>query len=175
MCQLWTISPPRGRDATVYLRNGRAGQRAKKQTDDRESFSALVGSQLPIFSFFLFPRVERFPLPVLLVLRGIKKTKCATQRTARSWAGSQCRGARPRAVRLGRCVGGGALLHQLQASAPKARLRLCGRNALGSREVEESLRPPLRINILNLNIRERPCSGRIQLRLPKTDPQFLVC
>lgn len=104
MCQLWTISPPCGRDATVYLRNGRAGQRAEKQTDDRASFSALVGSQLPIFSFFLFPRVERFPLPVLLVLRGIKKTKCATQRAARSWAGSQCRGARrDGALVEGRC------------------------------------------------------------------------
>ena len=68
-------SGPYLRPATcgVYLRGGRAGRRAKKQKDRRVTFSALGGSQFPIFSSFLFPIVEGVPLSVLLVLRGIKQ------------------------------------------------------------------------------------------------------
>lgn len=60
----------------VYLRGGHAGRRAKKQKDRRAIFSALGGSQFPIFSSFFLPIVEGVPLPgffFFFVLRGIKQ------------------------------------------------------------------------------------------------------
>lgn len=94
------------------------------EADDSASFSALVGSQFPIFSSFLFPIVERFPLPILLVLRGIRRQK-SEKRRARGIEWEPVRDAWPRALgeeRAARLGGGRQEGHCLAVLVPAAGL-----------------------------------------------------
>ena len=142
----------------VYLRGGRAGQRAKKQKDHRVTFSALGGSQFPIFFLLFVPYSWRSPS---LCFVGFKrnKTKKWEAKGSIKLSREPVWGPTAQGSKTGR-VQTVVLSRATPGPCPPGRAQALW---LGAPGVEESLCPPLQINTL----RCKPWNRRTSLTLGK--------